>query len=285
MDKIYIKNMEFYGYHGVFPEEKNLGQKFRVQATLYVNTALAGRKDDLTKSVHYGEAFNVIKNIVEGEPVQLLETLAEKIASKLLETYLLIEECTIQVEKLNPPIPGHTGTVAIEITRKQLTHLAYLSLGTNMGDRALYLQEALEMLQENGDIQLHQQSSIYETEPVGYTDQPTFLNMVVGVKTALTPQRLLAYCQKIEQKLGRVRVIRWGPRTIDVDILMYDQLVIESADLQVPHPRMQERAFVLVPLLEINSDVRMPNQEQSIAEMASVLPDREGVRKWQNHSK
>lgn len=285
MDKIFIKNMEFYGYHGVFPEETKLGQKFRMQATLFLNTALAGRRDDLTKSVHYGEAFYVIKEIVEGNPVKLLETLAENIAKKLLEIYPMIEVCTIQVEKMNPPIPGHTGTVAVEVTRSQLNHLAYLSLGTNMGDRAQYLHDALEMLQENGDILVFQQSSIYETDPVGYTDQDAFLNMVVSVKTALSPEELLAYCQTIEKKLGRVRVIRWGPRTMDVDILLYDQNTIDSVSLQVPHPRMHERAFVLVPLLEINKELKMPNQAQAVSELASVLPDVEGVRKWQNHSK
>lgn len=277
--------MEFYGYHGVFPEETKLGQKFRLQATLFLNTASAGRKDDLTKSVHYGDAFYVIKEIVEGKPVKLLETLAENITIKLLEMYEMIEECTIQVEKMNPPIPGHTGTVAIEVTRRQLIHLAYLSFGTNMGDRMQYLHDALEMLQENGDINVFQQSSIYETKPVGYTDQPAFLNMVVGVKTALTPEDLLAYCQSVEQKLGRVRIIRWGPRTIDIDILLYDQKTIDSCSLQVPHPRMHERAFVLVPLSEINKDLKMPNQAQTVSELASVLPDVEGVRKWKNHSK
>ncbi|MDF2558225.1 MAG: 2-amino-4-hydroxy-6-hydroxymethyldihydropteridine diphosphokinase [Bacillales bacterium] len=285
MDKICIKNMEFYGYHGVFPEETNLGQKFRVQATLFLNTALAGRSDDLTKSVHYGEAFNVIKEIVEGKPVHLLETLAEKIAMKLLETFAIIEECSIQVEKLNPPIPGHTGTVAIEIYRRQLKHLAYVSLGTNVGDREQYLQDALDMLQGNGDIEVIQKSSIYETDPVGYTDQSAFLNIVVGIKTALSPQNLLEYCQKIENQLGRVRFIRWGPRTIDVDILLYDQVRIDQNNLQIPHPRMHERAFVLVPLSELNKDLKLPNYEQTVAEMAIVSPDVEGVRKWQNHSK
>ncbi len=130
-------------------------------------------------------------------------------------------------------------------------NIAYLSIGSNIGDRLHHLTEAVRALRLHDGIIVTSVSSIYETAPVGYTDQADFLNMVVCVETALAARDLLEVCQKIEHGLGRVRDIRWGPRTADLDILLYNNDNIETKNLIVPHPRMFERAFVLIPLLEI----------------------------------
>lgn len=135
---------------------------------------------------------------------------------------------------------------------------AYLSIGSNMGDRLHHLTEAVRALHSHGGIEVTEVSSIYETEPVGYTDQDSFLNLAVGLETSLDPFELLSVCQGIENDLGRVREIRWGPRTVDLDILLYNHDNIESENLIVPHPRMGERAFVLVPLLEIAPGIVRP---------------------------
>ena len=127
----------------------------------------------------------------------------------------------------------------------------YLSLGTNIGDREQNLKQAVEMLHSKDDIEVKAVSSIYETDPVGFLDQPSFLNIAVYIETNLSSQETLKICQSIENELGRVREIRWGPRIIDLDILLYNNDNIEVENLVVPHPRMYERAFVLVPLLEI----------------------------------
>ncbi|TWT28640.1 2-amino-4-hydroxy-6-hydroxymethyldihydropteridine diphosphokinase [Planomicrobium sp. CPCC 101110] len=129
---------------------------------------------------------------------------------------------------------------------------SYLSLGSNMGDRLEMLKQAVRSLVEHPSIEVAGISSLYETEPVGFTEQSPFLNMVVHVKTDLPALELLDICQEIEQRLDRKRVLRWGPRTIDLDILLYNQENMKSERLVVPHPRMHERAFVLVPLLELN---------------------------------
>nr|WP_218624972.1 2-amino-4-hydroxy-6-hydroxymethyldihydropteridine diphosphokinase [Sporosarcina sp. E16_3] len=126
-----------------------------------------------------------------------------------------------------------------------------MSIGSNIGDRLYHLTEAVRALHSHDGIIVTSVSSIYETAPVGFTDQADFLNMVVCVETALTAQALLDACQKIEHGLGRVRDVRWGPRTADLDILLYNNENIETENLIVPHPRMYERAFVLIPLLEI----------------------------------
>ncbi len=128
---------------------------------------------------------------------------------------------------------------------------AFLSIGTNMGDREAHLTQAIQVLRGTDGIKSVETSSIYETAPVGVTDQADFLNLVVCLTTKLTPYELLAECQRIEQELGRVRTIRWGPRTVDLDILLFNNETIESETLSIPHPRMKERAFVLIPLTEL----------------------------------
>jgi 2-amino-4-hydroxy-6-hydroxymethyldihydropteridine diphosphokinase len=123
-------------------------------------------------------------------------------------------------------------------------------------------------------------SSIYETDPVGYENQEQFLNMAIQVSTALNPFELLDTCLEIELNLGRKRDIRWGPRTIDLDILLFNHENIETEKLIVPHPRMHERAFVLIPLLEIDSSIRLPKMERPLSSILEDIPDREGVRIW-----
>lgn len=132
---------------------------------------------------------------------------------------------------------------------------AYLGLGTNMGDRLDYLMKACKMLEESEYITSIKKSNLYETKAWGYTDQADFLNMCVEIETSLPPYELLNLCQDIENKLDRVRVIRWGPRTIDVDVLFYDDVVSLDEKLLIPHPRIKDRAFVLVPLMDLNEDL------------------------------
>lgn len=136
-----------------------------------------------------------------------------------------------------------------------MNNIAYIALGTNQGDRENFLKTAIKLLGDSPHISLLDHSSIFETEPVGYTEQPSFLNMVIKIATSLTAGELLELTQKLEKDLGRKRDIHWGPRTIDLDILLYNHENIELEHLKVPHPRMFERAFVIVPLLEINKDI------------------------------
>lgn len=149
---------------------------------------------------------------------------------------------------------------------------SYLSLGSNMGDRLDMLRQATRSLRDNQEIEILRISSLYETDPVGFTEQDPFLNMVVHLETDLAPLALLEVCQEIERKLERKRELRWGPRTIDLDILLYDDERLETERLTVPHPRMHERAFVLIPLLELD-----PAQ-------GFVEPQREGIKLWKTYS-
>ncbi len=153
---------------------------------------------------------------------------------------------------------------------------AFLGLGSNVGNRSRMLAEALEIL-AGPDLRLVRRSRVYETPPWGKTDQPPFLNQVVEVETTLRPGALLARCRYVEQTLGRIRTERWGPRTIDVDILLYGDLALRTPDLVVPHAEMRGRAFVLVPLAEIAPGLRLPTGE-TVAALLAQLPDRDAVR-------
>lgn len=157
---------------------------------------------------------------------------------------------------------------------------AYLSLGSNMDDRLMYLREAVQLLHKDQHIEVTDISSLYETDPVGYTNQGNFLNIVVQLKTTYKAEQLLSICQGIENHLGRKRIIRWGPRTVDLDILLFNHENIESDDLSVPHPRMHERAFVVIPLVEIDPRITLPTSGQSCVDILEDIPDKEGVRLW-----
>ncbi|TCT18180.1 2-amino-4-hydroxy-6-hydroxymethyldihydropteridine diphosphokinase [Melghiribacillus thermohalophilus] len=156
----------------------------------------------------------------------------------------------------------------------------YIALGSNIEPRKDYLDLAIQMLQEHPQIKVAARSSVYETEPVGYVDQSSFLNMVIKGKTLLSPFELLDVCQTIEYRLGRKREMKWGPRTIDLDILMYNNENIETEHLMIPHPRMFERAFVLIPFSDLDGD--LPIDGITINHYIRKLSDQErkGVRKW-----
>jgi 2-amino-4-hydroxy-6-hydroxymethyldihydropteridine diphosphokinase len=132
-----------------------------------------------------------------------------------------------------------------------VTHRAYLALGSNVGDRLAHLQHAIDELASHAEIHVTAVSSVYTTDPVGGPEQPEYLNAVVAVDTSLAPHALLGVAQAIENSARRVRTVRWGPRTLDVDLLLYDDARIGDDDLVVPHPRMWERDFVLVPLRDV----------------------------------
>ena len=154
----------------------------------------------------------------------------------------------------------------------------YLGLGTNLGDRAEALQEALTRLDAAG-ICVSAVSSVYETEPVGVRDQPWFLNLVCVVETDQSPCDLLTSLRNIECAMGRSRTVRWGPRPIDLDILIYDDLIQDDPCLTIPHPRMTERAFVLQPLAEISPDLVFPGTELTIEDLLQQLSDPDEVRR------
>lgn len=158
----------------------------------------------------------------------------------------------------------------------------YLGLGSNLGDRRAALSFALALLQAAPELTLTACSSVYETAPWGVTDQPAFLNLAAGLTTTLPPAELLAACQSVEAQVGRTPTYRWGPRAIDVDLLLYGSRVIrlDHPDLQIPHPRLRERAFALAPLAEIAASVPVPPDGATVGELLAQVAGLDGIQLW-----
>jgi len=147
----------------------------------------------------------------------------------------------------------------------------YIGLGSNLGDRKRNIEKAIALLGKTSKIKFSSVSKFYETAPVGYKEQPDFLNAAIKIETTLKPLKLLAVCQSVERRLKRVRTIRWGPRTIDIDILLYGELITTSDKLTIPHPEMHKREFVLKPLNDIAPGVIHPLSGKTVAELYEQL--------------
>ena len=252
MDKIYLKNVEIFANHGVFKEEKTLGQKFILDLELNLNLEEAGRTGDLTKSVHYGELCHGIEKEFTKESYDLIETAAEKVAEFTLFNYPLVKNVKVTLKKPWAPIGRHLDYAAVEIERGW--HEAYLSIGSNVGNKEENLNNAIAMINSTKGIEVEKVSTFLVTEPWGYLDQEEFVNAALKIKTILSPHELMKVLLNIEKEMKRERIIKWGPRIIDLDIIFYDDLVLEDELVTVPHPRMEEREFVLKPLNEICSN-------------------------------
>lgn len=273
MDQIIIENLEIFGYHGVFEEEAFLGQKFIVNARLYLDTRQAGQTDDLTQSLDYGEVCQFIKKLVETERYMLIEKIAEEIASGLLLTYDLLQKVEITVKKPWAPVRVHLDTVAVRIERGW--HTVYLSIGSNMGDKEGYLDFAIDRLNALPDTKVTEVSDYIETEPYGDVEQDNFLNGALKIQTLKSPEELLDTTMAIEQEAHRERIVHWGPRTLDIDILFYDDAIIHTKRLTVPHIEIPKRTFVLEPLAAIAPYYMHPVLHTSVLELLQRLEAQE----------
>lgn len=269
MDKIKIKNLEIYGYHGVLPEENEKGQKFLISATLYCDTREAGKTDNLAKTINYGNVSKMIKNFVRKNMFQLIETVVERLAEKMLLTMPKLQKVRLEIQKPEAPIGLPFETVAVEIERGW--HTAYIGLGSNMGDKEAFLEAGVETLADTKGCIVEKVSKFILTEPYGNVIQEDFLNGALKLKTLLTPNELLARVKEIEQESGRERNVRWGPRTLDLDILLYDDIIMESAKLDIPHIDMHNRSFVLEPMVQIAPYVHHPILKKTMIELLEEL--------------
>lgn len=255
MDRIEIIGLRVMTLVGVLPHEREAAQPLEFDIVLKGDLRDAGISDDLTDTAHYGMVAERAAAIARDSKDQLLERLVHRVAEDAL-TFDRVEAVEVTVRKLRPPIAEDLSYTAVRIERSRAeleiptlaNHRAIVALGTNLGDRVNYLQLAVAEL----GASITAQSQVFETAPVGGPDnQGAYLNMVVAVNTSLDPFAMLRRCQRIEALALRQRVVHWGPRTLDVDLLFYDDMTIESADLKIPHPRYAERRFVLAPLSEV----------------------------------
>ena len=256
MGVIRIDRLELFAHHGWHEEEQTLGQRFLVSLKLELDFTESAEKDSLEETVNYGEAARFAAAEFGRERCRLLETAASRLAEAFLARWKRIQRISVTVEKPSAPIPLSFQSVGVEVTLSR--HTAYLGLGSNMGDRAGYLDFACRRLAMQHGIEPEAVSAYRETEPWGNVCQEKFINACVRVSTILSPHALLTAVLGIEQEAGRERKIHWGPRTLDIDILLYDDLVYADERLILPHPEMEKRRFVLEPLVEIAPWLRHP---------------------------
>jgi dihydroneopterin aldolase/2-amino-4-hydroxy-6-hydroxymethyldihydropteridine diphosphokinase len=254
VDRILIDDLRVMTVIGALPHEREIAQPIRIDLSIGVDLHEAGRSDELNATVHYGLVCERITEMARESKDILLERLAAKVADVVLE-FDLVDEVEVKVTKLRPPVPEAVESTAVIITRTRaeaaapplVSHTAYIALGSNLGDRERYLRFAVREL---GNVV--SMSQVFETAPVGGPeDQGAYLNMVVQIETPIDPYALIRRCQRIEANALRQRIVHWGPRTLDVDVLFYDDVNIVSEHLTLPHPRIFERRFVLAPLSEV----------------------------------
>lgn len=269
VDQIHIRNLEVFGRHGVFPEENRLGQKFIINATLYLSIRDAGLKDDLTKSVHYGEVSHFMTSYMTEHTFGLIETAAEQMARAVLLRFPAMQRITLEILKPWAPIGLPLEAVSVEITRGW--HRSYVAVGSNLGDREAYIRQGIASLNRREDCVVERVSELIGTKPYGVEEQPDFMNGMLELRTLLFPEELLETLHEVEQEAKRERNMHWGPRTLDLDIIFYDNCVVDKQILKIPHPDMQNREFVLKPLAELAPYLRHPLTGKTVEQMLMEL--------------
>ncbi len=269
MDEIRIEGLEVFAHHGVFPKETKNGQTFIVNATLYGDIKAAGKADDLALSTDYGAVCLFITEWMQNNTCKLLEAVAQRMAKEILLKFDLIYSLDLEIRKPDAPIPLPFECVSVKISRGW--HKAYIAVGSNMGEREAYIQNAILALKEHDEIAVTKVSELLETKPYGVTEQPEFLNGMLEIKTLLDPEKLLQVLHEIEQAADRKRELRWGPRTLDLDIIFYDKLVYETDTLVIPHVDMENRDFVLKPLAQLAPNYRHPILGKTVTQLLAQL--------------
>ena len=293
-DRIRLSGVRGRGFHGVFEHERREGQEFVVDVELAVDLAPAGASDDLGDTVNYGEIGAAVLARIEGEPHDLIERLAELVAHDALG-HAAVDEVTVTVHKPQAPVGVPFGDVTVTVTRRRTPVPVVVAVGANLprgehrpDDTA---RAAVEALAQHPDLTVVAVSSLHDTDPVGGPEQPTYVNAVVTARTALSPTSLMRELHGIEASFDRRREVRWGARTLDLDLVQYGDPASDTdvtsglARLSLPHPRAHERAFVLVPWLEADPDavLRHAGRAVPVAELVAAL-DTSGVRHHQTGS-
>ncbi len=273
MDEIRIENLEVYACHGVYLEENRSGQPFFVNLILYTDIKEAASKDELSLSTNYGEVCHFITEWMQEHTYKLIETVAERLAAAILLKYELVKEVDLEVRKPKAPIGLPFGCVSVHIKRGW--HQVYLSVGSNMGNRQGYIEDAVAALEKDTRIKGLTVSELLVTKPYGGVEQEDFLNGAISLRTLLSPKELLEELHRIEAAADRRREIHWGPRTLDLDIIFYDKLVYEDERLIIPHVDMENRYFVLKPLCELAPNYRHPILKKTVNRLLQELGNAE----------
>ena len=269
MNKLIIQDLEIFAYHGVHEEEKKLGQKFVVCMEIWFDMRKAAASDHIEDTLHYGRLCRKVEAYLKERSYDLIETAAAGLCEHILLEYPLADRVKVCLKKPWAPIHLQLAYVAVEMERSR--HLVYIALGSNLGEREKNLRDALALLGDNKRCRIIRVSGFRETEPVGYENQGKFINAAAEMETLYSPEELMEVLLKIETTLKRERTIRFGPRTIDLDILLYDNLILSGSFVTIPHPRMTERLFVMEPLCELTPHAVHPVLHKTMEEIKADL--------------
>jgi len=272
LDRLTLTGLRAFGHHGVYEEERREGQEFVIDVTLHLDLARAAAGDALHDTVHYGELAEDIVRAVERDPVDLIETLAERVAALVLRRRP-VRVVDVTVHKPSAPIPVPFGDVSVAIRRRWTRSV--IALGANLGDREATIRQAVLALAAHPGVRIVAGSPLVETPALrldGVDEAaPRYLNAVLEIDTTLSAYGLLAELHRIEDAHGRVRAERWGDRTLDLDIITYGEERIADDALVVPHPRAHERAFVLAPWAAMDEAARIPGRGGVVELLDRVL--------------
>lgn len=271
MDQIRIRELKVYAYHGYYEEEKQKGQHFIINATLYLSLQKAGTTDDLQKTVNYAKVCNEIVCRMQEKKVDLIETVAEELAVALLDIYPQVSRVDMEVRKPEAPIDADFQYVSVMVSRKR--HQAYIAFGSNQGDSKTTIRKAIDMLNQEKGCKVKKVSELLVSSPYGGVEQDDFYNGALLLETYLEAPILLETIHRIESALGRTREVHWGPRTIDLDIIFYDHIIMDEEQLIIPHPDMYNRDFVLKPIAELCPNYRHPVLHKTVKEMLEELTE------------
>lgn len=283
-DRITLTGVTAYGHHGVLASEKADGQEFSVDLVLEVDLSRAAASDDLAHTVNYAEVAADAVAILQGPSRDLIETVAGQIADAALARPL-VEAVEVTLHKPHAPVGVPFTDVTVQVRRERDVPVV-IALGANLGsDPADTLERAAERLGGLPGLRETVLSPLFSTDPVGGPEQPVYTNAVVVARTSLAPWRLLAALHAVEADFGRTREIRWGARTLDLDLIQVGvpggvfEVVSEDPDLMLPHPRAHERGFVLVPWHAVDAAavLRVGEQVVPVAELLDGVRD-QGVR-------
>lgn len=268
-DSITLSGVRAFGYHGVLAPERREGQVFVVDVCLRLDVTVAAGTDDVADTVNYAEVAADIVAILQGPPRDLIETVVCEIADTVLRRYELLERVDVTLHKPQAPVGVPFGDVSIQVARRRDVPVV-IALGANLGEAVGTVRRAISQLDGIPGVWGVRPSPLYRTAAVGGPDQDDYVNAVVLARTALSPARLLRALHEIEALAGRTRSVRWGPRTLDLDLIQYGDPVddtevrCQDGDLILPHPRAHERAFVLVPWSAIDPDAHVSIESQSV---------------------
>jgi dihydroneopterin aldolase/2-amino-4-hydroxy-6-hydroxymethyldihydropteridine diphosphokinase len=265
MSEISISGFEIYTCHGVLAEEKQSEQPFVFDVDLSLNLFPAGVSDRLDKTVNYAEVCELINKIARENCFDLIEKLSYECAFSIMEKFALVDKVKVKVSKPHAPVgfPIHNVAVSAELERTRVI----LSLGSSMGDSKKLLTDALDKLNKIRGITVKKVSSFIESEPYGGVAKNKFINCAADIECLLPAGELLNVIHKIEEEGGRKRALRWGDRTLDIDIVFFGDKIITCGGLAVPHPDYANRSFVINPIKEIAPDFVCPVTRKRMSDL------------------